>query len=135
MSALSTALAHPVKTPASFPLGESDGSHLTPLERDTLDALPVVSFRLDSKANVDYMNDPRTDGEKAAEWTPARLDHASAVITYVGEFGLAMGAVRCRRPAGYAGRTEDMFEVSPFPGAWTEVPISRVLLVRHPQTI
>lgn len=129
-----TALHHAVNKTESYPMGESDGSHLSQLEREWLERIPT-GMALSSRANVDWMNDTRTPGEKAAEWTPARLDHESAIIVYRGEFGLSMGAVRYRYPKGYAGRTEDTFSVSPFPGGWDEVGISRILLVRHPQTI
>jgi hypothetical protein len=132
--AMSRHLVHPVQQIDSYPVGNPDGSHLNDLERSILAAVPATGWQLDGKTPVDFTNDPRTPGERAAEWTPARLNHASAVIVWRGEFGIEMGAVRVRRPAR-AGYPEDTFEASPFPGGWTSVPLSAILLVRHPVTI
>lgn len=100
-------ITHPVQRTESYPMGDADGSHLSDFERDVLARIPSGTWGLS---------------------TP------SALIVYRGEFGLEMGAVRCRYSAGYAGRTEDSYEISPFPGAWERVTVSRILLVR-PQTI
>ena len=103
---------------------------LTSLDLEFLSRISVVGFSMRCKENVDWMTDTRTAGEKAAEWTGARLDGFSCVIAYEGEFGISMGVIRSRYPAGFAGRTEDTFVVSPFPGGWDEVPLSRIVSVR-----
>jgi hypothetical protein len=123
-------ISHPVQKSTSYPMGEADGSHLSELEREWLDMIPE-GFSMTSKASVDYMNDTRTAGEKAAEWTPARLGHETVVIAYIGEFGMTMGAVR----SAYRFGDDVSYEASPFPGAWERVAVSRILLVRHAQTI
>jgi hypothetical protein len=128
-------MSHPVQFTSAYPEGNADGSHLSPLELEWLERIPTDGWAQNSRPYVDFMTDDRTPGEKAREWTPAHLDHESAVIVYRGEFGLAMGAVRARHPQGRNGYEEDTFEASPFPGAWEMVQISRILLVRHPQTI
>lgn len=115
--------------------GNPDGSHLSTLERDILSRIDV-GFDMALPTQVDWAKDTRTSNEKAAEWTCALLRTPSALIVWIDEDGLhQMGAVRGRRPAGYGGRRQDMLDASPFPGAWCEVPINRVLIVRHPETI
>lgn len=113
--------------------GTCDGSHLSDYEREVLAQIPLTMH--ETASVIGWQSDNRSYGERAADWTAARLSGPSAVIVYQGEFGLEMGCVRSRRPAGWGGRTQDMFEVSPFPGAWTEVGISQVLVVRHPSAI
>ncbi len=103
---------------------------LTRLDLEFLSRIPVVEFSMSYGAPVDWMTDTRTPGEKAAAWTGAKLDTWSCVIAYEGEFGISMGVARSRYPAGYAGRTQDTFDVSPFPGGWEEIPLSRIVSVR-----
>jgi len=76
-----------------------------------------------------------TDQEQAREWTGARLGQFSVVIAYEGELGISMGVVRQRYPAGTCGFNEDHYEVSPFPGAWERVPVSRIVSVRATTSI
>lgn len=103
---------------------------LTPLALDFLSRVPADGFSLRADNGPNWEHDTRTAPEKAAEWTAARLGDWSVVVAYEGEFGVSLGVVRRRYAAGYAGRTEDTFEVSPFPGGWDEVPLSRILSVR-----
>lgn len=129
-------LAHAVNKTESYPKGEADGSHLSGLEREWLDRIPFGWAMSQGNAPLDYMNDTRTPGEKAANWTPARLSGETVVIVWRGEFGIDMGAVRGKRAsAGQLGYTEDIYEASPFPGAWVPVAVSQILLVRHAETI
>lgn len=105
------------------------------LDAEWLSRIPVGRWGLDAAPYVDFMDDHRTEGEKAAQWTAARLHDFSVVIAWHGEFGISLGVVRGRYPEGYAGRTEDTFEASPFPGGWEEVPLSKIVAVRASSTL
>ena len=129
-------VSHPVQQPHAYPMGETDGSHLSTLEREILGNIPTDGWSYVQSTKPHWSKrDGIPPSELAKHWTPTQLSHESAIIVWVSEFGLAMGAVRARHAAGTNGWTVDTFEATPFPGGWGYVPIDRILLVRHPQAM
>lgn len=105
---------------------------LSELDLKFLAAVPVGGWTLRAvspeAAKWWPVEEAATDEQRAAEWTGARLGGFSCVIAYEGEFGISLGVVRCRREG--SSYPEPHFEVSPFPGGWETVPLSKIVSVR-----
>jgi hypothetical protein len=63
--------------------------------------------------------------------TPLNYPLAYAYAVWEGREGIEFGPVRFRSTNG----EEATYDVSPFPGAWTRVPVSRIIRVRHAQAM
>lgn len=95
--------------------------HLSDYERDVL-------LRVSSRGWSMTRRD--SSMRNVEQWTAALLTTPSAVVVYRDrDDRLQLGVVRSRYDFDMT------LDVSPFPGAWQRVHVSRVELVRHPETL